>query len=113
LWLRQQEAGIMMTKKLLIDLWASATSHLLVAEWLPYMPNWVEPGLVIILSAIVLVLLFHSKGRHRRESKPRWTFSLSRGPNGIKWTAAKRKDEPGRELPKPRNPKQKTEATPK
>ena len=54
----RQEAGIIVTKKLLIDLWASATSHLVVAEWLPSAPSWFESGMVIILTGVLLVRFF-------------------------------------------------------
>ncbi len=79
----------MLIKKLAIDLWASATSHLLVAAWLPHQSNWVESVLVIVLTVLVLVLLARPGRSPGGDPKPWWKFKISHGPNGFKLSIVK------------------------
>ena len=73
---------MIVAKHFLVDLWASVTSHVLVAELMPGLSRWAATGCIILLSVPIYFLVSKRKRQKRRTGKQPRPFLISRGSNG-------------------------------
>jgi hypothetical protein len=76
----------MLIKRFLVDLCTTATSHIVVAEWMPRMPPQAAYVLAVLLSIFALGWVRTAKPMHVRKVRQQRKLEFSVGPEGIKFS---------------------------